>query len=107
MKKKPTNCIEATGDKMAELIATRVTNQGLAITPVIANLVIKEYLKAKTNYLMDNVSVEEPGLGITSMSWRRLPESFSSKRFTAKLVVDMDPTLKQLANNKLEDKIEL
>lgn len=78
---------------VAELVKNDLSD--FHISDKVIDVVIDSYIKVKSRIIKDGNKIMEPGLCTTGLQIRRVPKTFSDKKFTVKLVSSIDEGLRQ------------
>lgn len=94
--------LESSSTDLSNEISKKVTELGVPVTPLAVKMIIEEYILSKKKSIFEGNIVHEEGLSTLELGFRGVPEKFSKKRFTAKLVSKLDPAIKDEANDVVE-----
>ena len=86
--------VNVLGKEFIENISTELKSQGIDVSDIIVELVIRQYLEEKRLLLTNQVEVVEGGIGKSYTGFRGLREGLSEKGYTAFLRYDLDQELK-------------
>lgn len=89
-------------EDMSKLVAESIKSSGAEIGESVIELIIKNYIDQKRNQMLLGNAVVEDGIGVQRPSYRKVSKAFNPKYpFTAKLVTDIDYSLKDGIIDKL------
>lgn len=90
-------------EDLVNLTYDKLVSSGINISKSMLELAVRAYNEVKFDQLTKGSSYEESRIGVTSPSWRKVSKAFSPRDpFTPKLIVQMEPALKDYLQEQLK-----